>query len=241
MTGDLRRAWDAEAGNWAAFATEENDPSYWLFSRPNLLSLLPPPRRLTVDVGCGEGRLPRELRTLGHRVVGVEGSPRLAGVARVRGAGPYVAADAAHLPLRDAVADLVVSSMALQDFDDLDGAVGEAARVLAPAGRFCFSVVHPLNSAGRFEHVRAGAGFALERSYLDTSAYSERVERPGFELTFHSLHRSLERYTRALEASGLLIEAIREPPWPAELVAREPDKERWRRVPLFLFVRAVKP
>jgi hypothetical protein len=36
------------------------------------------------------------------------------------------------------------------------------------------------------------------------------ADRGGIRLTFHSEHRPLESYARALEAGGLLIEAIRE-------------------------------
>ena len=45
----------------------------------------------------------------------------------------------------------------------------------------------------------------------------------------------------ALEAAGLLIEAIREPKAPDELVAGQPGKQRWQRIPLILQLRAVKP
>ena len=238
---DLRTAWEEQASNWSRFATEENDPSYWLFIRPRLLELLPPPGRLTVDVGCGEGRFPRELARLGHRVVGVDGSPAIVSAAAARGGGPYVAADGARLPLRDGVADLAVSVTALHDFDDLEGAVAEVARVLSPGGRFCFSIVHPINSAGRFERREPRAQFGFLRSYLAPSRYRDVVEREGFTMTFRSMHRPLEAYGRALEAAGLLIETLREPGWPEELAFDEPSKERWRRVPLFLFVRAVKP
>jgi hypothetical protein len=58
------------------------------------------------------------------------------------------------------------------------------------------------------------------------------VERDGVRLTFHSEHRPLESYSRALEAAGLLTEAIREPRAAAG---------RWQRIPLILQLRAVKP
>lgn len=67
------------------------------------------------------------------------------------------------------------------------------------------------------------------------------LERGGVHLTFHSEHRPLESYGRALEAAGLLIEAIREPKAPDELVAGQPGKRRWQRIPLALQLRAVKP
>jgi ubiquinone/menaquinone biosynthesis C-methylase UbiE len=47
----------------------------------------------------------------------------------------------------------------------------------------------------------------------------------------------LESYAQALAAAGLAIEAIREPA-PA---SDEPEWERWRRIPMFLMLRAVRP
>jgi len=61
------------------------------------------------------------------------------------------------------------------------------------------------------------------------------------QLTFHSEHRPIEAYNRALEAAGLLIEAIRETRAPDAVVAAKPGNRRWQRIPLFLHVRAVKP
>jgi hypothetical protein len=49
---------------------------------------------------------------------------------------------------------------------------------------------------------------------------------------------ALEDYSRALEEAGLLIEALREPPLPAEEVEREPAEERWRRLPSLPMLRA---
>jgi hypothetical protein len=57
----------------------------------------------------------------------------------------------------------------------------------------------------------------------------------------YSEHRPLESYSRALEDAGLVIEAIREPRAPDELVAAQPAERRWQRIPLSLQLRAVKP
>jgi hypothetical protein len=51
----------------------------------------------------------------------------------------------------------------------------------------------------------------------------------------------LEDYARALERAGLLIERLREPTAEEVYVAAYPQAARWRRLPNFLHVRAVKP
>lgn len=50
----------------------------------------------------------------------------------------------------------------------------------------------------------------------------------------------LEAYGRALEEAGFVIEAIREPAATAAAVRREPADRRWQRLPVFLFLRAIK-
>lgn len=67
--GDLAAAWEEHADLWTSWARKPDHDSYWRFGRDAFLALLPPAGRLTLDVGCGEGRLSRDLRELGHRVV----------------------------------------------------------------------------------------------------------------------------------------------------------------------------
>ena len=85
------------------------------------------------------------------------------------------------------------------------------------------------------------APFLISGSYLDTAPADWVADRDGIRLTFDSEHRPIEAYSRALEAAGLLIEAIRENPAPDAVVAAAPGKRRWQRIPLFLHLRAVKP
>ena len=232
--GGLRAAWDANADRWVRWARAPGHDSYWQFHGRRFFELVPPPRRLTVDVGCGEGRVGRDLARRGHRVVAVDGSPAMARAARTSDRPlPVTVADAAALPLRDRAADLVIAFMSLQDVDDLVGAVGEAARVLEPGGRLCLAIVHPLNSAGTFEGDRgdATAPFVVRGSYLADFGYVDDIERDGFEMTFHSAHRPLEAYARALEAAGFVVDALRE-------VTVDDPGDRWRRIPLFLHLRA---
>jgi SAM-dependent methyltransferase len=238
---DLSERWEAEAARWIAWARAPGHDSFWRFHRDQFLDIVPSPGRRTVDIGCGEGRLGRHLKSLGHRVIAIDSSPSL--VAAARDADPAMdirLADAAALPLDDATADLAVAFMSLQDVDDMPAAVREIARVLEPGGRFCMAIVHPMNSAGRFETEAADAPFVIKGDYLGTFDYADTIERDGLPMTFHSRHRPLECYFRALEECGLIAEALREPRVPNHAV-RSDRGRRWQRLPLFLHLRARRP
>lgn len=235
---DLRDSWEAHARQWIAWARAPGHDSYWRYHRDQFLRLLPPPGRLTVDVGCGEGRLTRHLKALGHRIIGIDSSPSLVAAARQLDASMDVRlADAAALPLQDRSADLAVAFMSLHDIDAMPAAVHEIARVLAPGGRLCLAIVHPINSAGRFESEDADAPFLIKGDYLRPFRYSDTVERDGLTMTFHSKHRPIELYFRTLEEAGFLVEALREPGVPEDAANLE-RRRRWQRLPLFLHIRA---
>src|SRR6266566_7366279 len=69
----MRDGWEAEAGNWAAFArTPGYDRSHDDVNLPALRDLLPEPAGATLDLGCGEGRITRYLRSAGYRVAGAD-------------------------------------------------------------------------------------------------------------------------------------------------------------------------
>jgi 2-polyprenyl-3-methyl-5-hydroxy-6-metoxy-1,4-benzoquinol methylase len=72
----LRDSWEAQASQWLQWARAPGHDSYWRFHRDQFLHLLPPPGRRTVDIGCGEGRLTRDLKELGHDVIAIDSSPR---------------------------------------------------------------------------------------------------------------------------------------------------------------------
>jgi SAM-dependent methyltransferase len=233
----LRDAWEAEARNWVDWARRPGHDSYWQFHRDRFIELLTPPVGRVLDVGCGEGRLPRDLKRLGYDVIGIDGSETLIAFAREADPdGDYRVADAADLPLPDGSVRLVTAFMSLHDVDDLEAAAAEAARVLEPGGHLCLAIVHPVNSAGRFEAHTPDAAFVIRDSYLDSRRYADVVERDGLRMRFTSVHRPLQAYAAALGSAGLLIERIVEVPDDTD-----PPGDRWQRIPLFLDLRAVKP
>ncbi|MGH2726961.1 MAG: class I SAM-dependent methyltransferase [Actinomycetota bacterium] len=238
---DLRRAWERNAASFIAWARKPGLDSYWRFHRDQFFDIVPGPGRLTVDIGCGEGRVAQDLTGRGHRVVGVDASATM--IAHAKEANPDVqllVADAAALPLGDSCSDLAIAFMSLQDVDDLERAVRETARVLDPGGRFCLAIVHPINSAGHFEDTEDESPFIIPTSYLDPYFYEDVLEREGVSTTFASIHRPLETYVRALADAGFLIELLREPAMPDGAGSTRPNDRRWQRIPMFLHVRAVR-
>jgi SAM-dependent methyltransferase len=239
--GDLRETWEELAPEVIAWFRTPGHDSYWRYHRDQFLDLLPPPNGLTIDMGCGEGRLSRDLKALGYRVVGCDISQTMVDAARA--ADPEIdvwRSPASAMPLADEAAELAVAFMSLQDMSDAAEAIREAHRVLRHAGRFCLAIVHPLNSAGRFEGDGADCPFVIRGTYLSPFRFRDEVERDGLAAAFESEHRPIEWYFEALESAGFLVERLRETDVPESAVT-EPRQARWQRLPLFLHVRAVKP
>ena len=237
-----REFWESEAPNWIAWAQTPDHDAYWDYSPAFFEQIVPPAGTRTLEIGCGEGRVTRDLARRGHAVASVDAAPSMIAAARrLDPAGRYVLADAAKLPFADATFDLVVAYCSLTDFDDMPAAVAEVARVLGSGGRFCACVTHPMIDVGRFETREPDARFVIDGDYLGGGVFDQTFERDGLTMRFHGFTYPLEAYSRALEAAGLVIEVLREPPQRDEAVAKDPAEQRWQRLPVFLFFRAVRP
>jgi ubiquinone/menaquinone biosynthesis C-methylase UbiE len=170
----LGEGWDLHADQWIAWSRTGLD-SYERFHREAFLPLIPRPGRLTVDVGCGEGRVSRDLQAMGHRVLAIDRSLAMSRAAATHPADPVhaVVADAAQLPLATGTADCAVAFMSLHDIDHMQAAVREIARILTIGGHLVMAIVHPINSAGQFTDDKADADrpFVIGGSYLNASGF----------------------------------------------------------------------
>jgi SAM-dependent methyltransferase len=233
-------SWEAEAANWIAWTRKPGHDAYWWY-RDSFFDLLPAAGGRTLEIGCGEGRVVRDLAARGHRVVGIDSAPTMLAAAREADPdGEYVLADAAALPFADGEFDLVVAYNSLMDIEDMAGAVREASRVLVPDGRLCLCITHPLADAGGFEARTPDAAFLLRDTYFGRRTFEGTFESAGLTITFRGWVYPFEDYARALEDAGFVFEALREPPAPAAWVESSSSQRRWQRVPNFLMARALK-
>lgn len=235
------RGFEEVAAEWLRWARTPGHDAYWDYRDRFFDEIVPPPGRRTLEIGCGEGRASRDLRSRGHDLVATDVSPTL--VRHAQEADPqgrYLVADATRLPFEDGAFDLVVAYLVLMDVNDMPAAVREAARVLVPTGRFCLGVTHPVADAGAFESREDDARFVIAGSYLETRPVKVPIERNGLAFTFTGWAYPLEAYMRAFEAAGLLVERLREPASPDRVLPRSPGERRWQRIPNFLYLRCVK-
>jgi len=199
--------------------------------------------RVCLDVGTGEGQLARLASGLDgvEHVVGLDPTAAQLAAAHERGGGPaYVRGEAARLPFPSGEFDAVVACLVFEHIDDVDAAIAEVARVLAPGGRFLFFLNHPLLQA-------PGSGWVddqiLEEQYWRIGPYLiedktlEEVDR-GIVLPF--IHRPLSRYVNALADVGLLVTRLEEPAPPPGFLDRAAEYAEAAAFPRLLFMRAEK-
>lgn len=234
-TDDEEHHWQTHADEWIRWVREPGHDAFWGY-RDEFCEFLPLPGTATLEVGCGEGRISRELTHLGHHVTATDIAPSLLDAAKqAESAEQYHLGDAADLPFPDNSFDCVVAYNMLMDVPDMHAVVAEAARVLADGGHLVISIVHPFT-----DHlsVRDAANNLVElrENYYGSEVFSSVESRGGFDMHFAGWSRPLQDYTQALTDAGLAITRVSEPrPAPLE---KNPGLEKWTQLPLFLWLDA---
>ncbi|HEY1318908.1 MAG TPA: class I SAM-dependent methyltransferase [Streptosporangiaceae bacterium] len=98
------------------------------------------PRGTALDAACGTGRHAAYLAALGHTVIGVDISPEMLALARVKVPGAvFCEGDLHQLPVPGQHADVVVCALALTHVPELAPVLTEFVRVLRPGGHLVIS------------------------------------------------------------------------------------------------------
>ncbi|MGC1460066.1 MAG: malonyl-ACP O-methyltransferase BioC [Steroidobacteraceae bacterium] len=142
----VRAAFDRASSTYDAAAVMQARVRAELLSRLDLIRLQP---AVVVDLGCGTGLGTRSLkeRYRAATVIGLDPAPGMLRETRRRSGWlrplQRICADVYQLPFTDGAVDLMFSNLMLQWCDDLDGALREIRRVLAPGGFFAFTTFGP--------------------------------------------------------------------------------------------------
>jgi len=255
---EVARYWDDNANVWADHVRQGWDKYREHFNNPAFFEFIGDLSGKTVlDAGCGEGYNTRLLASSGARMTGVDISERMIELARqeeqreplgVR----YELASFSDLGIfDDAAFDAVVSSMALMDGPDFEGAVKEIFRVLRPGGELMFSIIHPCFMTRGLGWIREEDENAVKITVSDYFAREPWVEHwrfskaPGSEnvepFAVPRFPRTLSDYLNALIEAGFVLKRIQEPRPSQEMCEKHPWLQKWRdHAAIFLYVRAEK-
>jgi SAM-dependent methyltransferase len=236
---ESRELWEAHSQWWIDGFTDGADPEYVEQILPLAAAELADATSV-LDIGCGDGQIGRMLAAAGSSVVGIDASWNQIRVARERGGGvEYARAAADRLPFADASFDAVVACLVFEHIDAVDAAIAEISRVVAPGGRFCFFLNHPLlqtpDSGWIDDHtVDPPEQYWRIGPYLVESESIEQVEL-GVHIRF--IHRPLSRYLNALVEHGLVLDRMVEPPPPQGFLDQAPEYLEAATVPRLLYLR----
>ena len=237
---NVRARWDAIA-TWWDQKVGEADLFHTHIIHPAVFELLALSSGVRVlDVACGNGNLARRMAALGASVVAIDFSEPLLERARARSvaAGDDVDYRRVDVTVRSELDqlgcfDAIVASMALHDIADIDPLFEALPALLAPHGRFVFSIPHPcFNTPRAIYYIEEELGQNRFRCGVKISDYAEPFveearairDQPQPQLVFH---RPLEVLFGTATRAGLVLDALREPRPSAEVYASNPDK--WAR------------
>jgi 2-polyprenyl-3-methyl-5-hydroxy-6-metoxy-1,4-benzoquinol methylase len=170
-------------------------------------------RKRVLDLACGHGPIARELARRGGQVVGLDLSTALiARAADVERDAPlgitYVVADSTVANVLGAEQfDVVVCSFGLSDIDDLAALSANVVRLLAPAGHFVFSILHPCFPGV----VDVSASWPTGGRYGDEGWWQADGALSPLRRVVGANHRTLSTYCNTLIAAGLALDALVEP------------------------------
>ncbi len=250
---DVAARWNENAHQWTSDVRNGYDVYRDLFTFPAFLQFLPTLEGLDVmDFGCGEGSNTRRLALMGARMTGIDISERMIDLARQvekdDPAGIYykIASYSSDTGFPKASFDAVISTMALMDGPDFQGAMHEAFRLVRPGGFVAFSIIHPcfITPGLQWQKDENGQTIGLRVArYFDGASFTENWkfgDRPKHEnvepFAVPRFPRTISDYLNAVVTAGFRIKRIEEPQPTDKACEAVPRFRRWRDLGAFLLL-----
>jgi len=223
----MTNEWDKVADSYSRAIGERGDYLRQALTNPYITSHLPSGGRgiRILDLGCGEGYLARLLPD--SQMMGVDSSAALLNLARQKHSpGEWILADITQPLKLDGKFDAVVINMALQDVEDVGGALTNAHTYLNPGGVLVISVPHPAfrRPVGNWartvgDRLLGREPFVRVRRYA--TPFRARVRLAGIEHPTTIFHRPFSWYIKQVSRTGFRLVDV------SELTLTEADVDKF--------------
>lgn len=229
LIGEVRQIWDAKAAYWDERMGDGNLFQNELIG-PSVDRLLGiQPEQLVLEVGCGNGVASRRLARQGARVIATDTSVEFLELARKRAPEladriDYRFVDATDesglLALGEGQFNAILANMVIMDMPVIEPLLRSASRLLAPGGRFVFSIQHPAfnsNAVGLCAQTRTqlnGEEVPLHSLRITDYLYvpaGKGTGMPGETVAHWYFHRPLQQLFGAFFAAGFVLDGLEEP------------------------------
>lgn len=218
-----KQSWDHVASWYDSIVGQKGQYFHTHVIFPQLTALLElRPNLRILDIACGQGVLCRELVKSHCDVTGVDSSPRLIESAMgyvtptERKNLRYYVDDARSLhKIETEKFDRIVSVLAIQNIDPIEGMFERLASLLSSGGTFTAVLLHPAFRSPRITGWGEDAGRKLQFRRIDRYMNPMKIPidmHPGQrqrQLTW-TYHRPLATYVQLGATNGLAIDAMEE-------------------------------
>lgn len=200
--------------------------------------------RHVLDLGCGFGDFARYARQQGAASVTaldislkmLEEAIRLTDDAQIH----YIQCAIEQFEAPAQSFDLVVSSLALHYVENYQAVAQRIFDALKPAGRFVFSVEHPVCTANPVGWIRNDKEEVLYWPLNDYQAEGQR-NTSWFVESVTKYHRTVATYVNVLLSIGFKLDHLGEPVPTAEALAERPQLQIENGRPPFLLISVSRP
>ena len=242
-TADVRERWDAKAAFWDAHMADGNRFQRELIGPASERLLQIQPGERVLDIACGNGVFTRRLAQLGAEVIGADFSRVFLERARARKT-PWderityrevdATDEAALLALGEGQFNAIVCNMALMDMAEIGPLVRASRRLMAPGGRFVFSVQHPPFNNNSISLIGERAAADVSTYFVKVGAYLTvppglGAGMPGEPVPHWYFHRPLHELFGEFFAAGWVIDGLEEPRFSS--AGEDPHRVTWSNMP----------
>jgi ubiquinone/menaquinone biosynthesis C-methylase UbiE len=240
-----KKEWNKNAAFWIKIIREKLDPYRLVVTNKAILESLKGKKGLRIlDAGCGEGYLSRILAKKGHRVIGIDATPKLIEAAkdleREKPLGiKYLIADFRKTNFPTSSFDVVLAHQTIHEIENPEKALREFARILKRKGKLICLFLHPCFEISG-DNYKENNFASLYFSKVQVKKGKYLVSGIWSPSPYFYLHLPLSEWVSLFKKAGFLICDIKEPHPPLDLLKRDKWWREYFKKPLFILIEAMK-